>query len=150
MTLKHHLHNSTPPAAPSPWLMPLELRALWELGSLVPAWFFLRNAPKGDGHSVIVFPGLSANDGSAAPPMPITSIFSRTDGVVAWPASVQAPCPINPLTENLEVIASHLGLGMNPSAWWALADRLSQPEGEWKHFERRRGLHGMISPDPDR
>ena len=255
--------NSKHPAAPSPWLMAMEFRAPWELGSIIPAWIFLRNAPTGDNHSVIVFPGLSANDSSTlpmrgffgnlgydasgwnqgfnfgpragvlqtarqqiidtcqasgnkvsligwslggiyarelakdmpdcvrgvitlgtpfsgshhstnawrlyeltsgrdihheveqfdlpvAPPMPTTSIYSRTDGVVAWPASLQAPCPINPLTENLEVIASHIGLGLNPSAWWALADRLSQPEGQWRPFERKSGLHGLVFPDPNR
>lgn len=241
----------------------MEFRAPWELGSIIPAWPVLRHAPTGDGHSVIVFPGLSASDASTlpirvflntlghkvsgwnqgfnfgpragvlqvakqqiwetcqvtgnkvsligwslggiyarelakqlpefvrgiitmgtpfagshkstnawrlyqlmsgsdihsevvqfdlpgAPPVPTTSIFSRTDGVVAWPASIQAPCPINPHTENLEVIASHLGLGLNPSAWWAVADRLSQIEGHWKRFERKPGLHGLIFPDPAR
>lgn len=83
-----------------------------------------------------------------APPVPTTSIYSRTDGVVAWPASIQAPCLMNPLTENLEVMASHLGLGLNPSSWWAVADRLAQTEGQWKPFERKGGLHGFIFPDP--
>ena len=86
----------------------------------------------------------------AAPPVPTTSIYSRTDGIVAWPASIQLPSRANPLTENLEVIASHIGLGLNPSTWWAVADRLSQPEGQWRPFERKRGLHGMIFPDPTR
>jgi pimeloyl-ACP methyl ester carboxylesterase len=86
----------------------------------------------------------------AAPPVPTTSIFSRTDGVVAWPASIQKPSKANPRTENIEVIASHIGLGLNPSAWWALADRLAQPEGQWKPFERRNALQRMIFPDPQR
>ena len=86
----------------------------------------------------------------AAPPVPTTSIFSRTAGVVAWPASIQAPSETNPQTENLEVIASHIGLGLNPSPWWAVADRLAQREGQWRAFERKRGLHGMIFPDPNR
>lgn len=248
---------------PSPWLMAMEFRALWEFGALVPAWPLLSQAPVGDGHSVIVFPGLSASDGSTlplrgflsnlgydisgwnqgfnfgpragvlstaiqqmkdtfdatgnkvsligwslggvyarelakalpelvrdvitmgtpfsgshlstnawrlyeltsgrdihqeigqfdlptAPPVPTTSIFSRTDGVVAWSASVQAPSRANRQTENLEVIASHLGLGLNPSTWWAVADRLAQPEDQWKPFERKRGLQGLIFPDPTR
>jgi len=202
--------------APNALLMALELRAPWELWSLLPSWPWLKRAPVGDGHPVIVFPGLSASDGStlplrgylqnlgydvsgwnqgynfgpragiletakrqvidtceaagepisligwslggiyarelskalpehvrsvitlgtpfagshkstnawrlyeltsgrditreaenfdlpAAPPVPTTSIFSRTDGVVAWPASLQAPSPHNALTENVEV-----------------------------------------------
>ena len=65
-----------------------------------------------------------------APPVPTTSLYSRTDGIVAWQGSVQAPSPDNPCTENIEVIASHLGIGLNPRALWAVADRLAQPEGQ--------------------
>lgn len=266
MTIEHKPGTGNAPlshTAPSAWLMALELRAIWELGAVIPAWPLLRHAPAGDGHSVIVFPGLSANDGStaplrsfidnlgydssgwnqgfnfgpragvlrtakqqvldtfhatghkvslvgwslggiyarelakelpdcvrnvitmgtpfagshhstnawrlyeltsgrdihkeveqfdlpSAPLVPTTSIFSRSDGVVSWRASIQAPSKVNPLTENVEVFASHLGLGMNPSAWWVLADRLSQPEGHWKPFERKGGLHGIIFPDAKR
>lgn len=87
-----------------------------------------------------------------APPVPTTSIFSRTDGVVAWQGSLQSPSPQNPHTENIEVVASHTGLGLNPSAWWAVADRLAQPEGEWQPFsrEKRGRLHELIYPDPNR
>ena len=246
---------------PSAWLMALELRAFWEFGALLPAWPLLTRAPKGDGHAVMVFPGLSANDASTiplrhylqslgykpwgweqgfnfgpragvldeakdhlkrtydstgqkvsligwslggvyarelakemphmvrsvitlgtpfagshkstnawrvyeltsgrkieqesenydlpgAPPVPTSSIYSRTDGVVAWQASIQAACTSNPQTENIEVIASHIGLGLNPSAWWAVADRLAQVEGEWKPFAKvdKGRLHGLIYP----
>ena len=239
----------------------MEFRAPWEFGAVIPAWLTLRRAPKGDGHAVVVFPGLSASDAStlplrgyldrlgyatagwnqgfnfgpragvlhsarlqlkntvevtgkkvsligwslggvyarelakelpdlvrsvitlgtpfagshkstnawriyeltsgrdagreaaqynlpAAPAVPTTSIYSRSDGIVAWQASLQAPSQTNPNTENIEVVASHIGLGLNPSAWWAVADRLSQPEGQWKRFERKGGLHGVIFPDP--
>ena len=239
------------------------MRAFWEFGAVLPAWPALQRAPKGDGHPVIVFPGLSAGDSStaplrrylgslgyptqgwnqganfgpragvletarrqvldaadtagrkinligwslggvyarelakelpdhvrgvitlgtpfsappksthawrlyeltsgrdihreaehytlhAAPPVPTTSVYSRSDGIVAWQGSLQAPCPRNPHTENVEVIASHCGIGLNPSTWWAVADRLAQPEGAWKPFERKRGLHGIIFPDPAR
>lgn len=243
--------------------MAMEFRAPWEMSSLIPAWPILRRAPVGDGHSVIVFPGLSASDGSTmplrsflgnlgydvsgwnqgfnfgpragilqtarqqvldtykatgnkvsligwslggiyarelakvlpecvrcvvtlgtpfagshkstnawrlyelasgrniadatenfhlpvAPPVPTTSIFSRTDGVVTWTASIQKPCANNPHTENVEVFASHVGLGLNPCAWWVLADRLAQPAGNWKPFERTSGLMRMVFPDPER
>lgn len=66
------------------------------------------------------------------PPVPTTSIYSKTDGVVAWRCSVNEP---SPLAENIEVQASHIGLGVNPVALYALADRLAQPEGEWQPFE---------------
>ena len=259
---KADLHDGPPPSA---LLLALELRAVWEFGALLPSWPLLSRAPKGDGHAVMVFPGLSANDVStvplryyvqgqgylasgwaqgfnfgpragvleaakdrlmrtfdatgrkvsligwslggvyarelakelphmvrgvitlgtpfggshrstnawriyelasgrsiaretdnydlpAAPPVPTTSIYSRSDGIVAWQGSLQAPSDHNPHTENIEVLASHVGLGVNPSAWWAVADRLAQPEGQWKPFKREKKgrIHGLIYPDPAR
>ena len=250
-------------AAPSALLVAMELRAPWEFWSVLPSWPLLRQAPAGDGHPVIVFPGLSASDGStmpvrsylqnlgyemsgwnqgynfgpragvletakrqimdtseatgekvslvgwslggiyarelakllpaqvrsvvtmgtpfagahtstnawklfqltsgkdvtkelqqfdlpAAPLAPTTSIFSRSDGVVAWQASIQKVQTNNRRTENVEVFASHIGLGLNPSAWWALADRLSQPEDGWQPFVRRNAFQRMVFPDPTR
>jgi pimeloyl-ACP methyl ester carboxylesterase len=256
------VHDGPPPSA---LLLALELRAFWEFGAVLPAWPVLARAPQGDGHAVMVFPGLSANDVStlplrsyvqsrgylalgweqgfnfgpragvleqikgqlvrtfessgrkvsligwslggvyarelakdlphmvrgvitlgtpfggshrstnawriyelasgrsiareaenydlpAAPPVPTTSIFSRSDGIVAWKGSLQAPSAHNPHTENIEVLASHVGLGLNPSAWWAVADRLAQAEGQWQPFQRepKGRLHGLIYPDPAR
>jgi pimeloyl-ACP methyl ester carboxylesterase len=67
-------------------------------------------------------------------PVPATSIYSRTDGIVNWHTSLQRP---SETAENIEVyFASHIGLGVNPAALWAVADRLAQPEGEFKHFDR--------------
>ena len=67
------------------------------------------------------------------PPVPTTSIYSKTDGIVAW------PCSINPArhahTENIEVHASHIGMGMNPLAMYAIADRLRQDPEHWKRFD---------------
>jgi pimeloyl-ACP methyl ester carboxylesterase len=258
---KQALHDGPAPGA---WLLALEFRAFWEFGALLPAWPLLARAPRGDGHGVVVFPGLSANDGStmplrryldslgyrssgweqgfnfgprtgvleaaraqvtrafkengrkvsligwslggvyarelakempqmvrsvitlgtpfagshrstnawriyelasrrkieretenydlpAAPSVPTTSIYSRSDGIVAWQGSVQKPADHNLQTENVEVVASHVGLGVNPSAWWAVADRLAQPEDQWRPFERKGTfLHGLIYPDPAR
>ena len=248
---------------PSLGLLALEFRAFWEFGAVLPAWPALQRAAKGDGHSVIVYPGLSASDASTiplrkylsslgydthgweqdfnfgpragvldrckdhigevsaktgqavsligwslggvfarelakelpgqvrcvitlgtpfagsprstnawriyeltsgrkidresenfdlpkAPKCPTTSIYSRTDGVVAWRASVQARAAHNPHTENIEVQASHLGIGLNPSAWWAVADRLAQQPGRWKAFTKPSllGLQTLVYPDP--
>jgi pimeloyl-ACP methyl ester carboxylesterase len=87
-----------------------------------------------------------------APTVPTTSIFSRTDGVVAWQGSIQADSKENPHTENIEVFASHVGMGLNPSAWWAVADRLSQKTGSWKPFvaPKLMGLHKFIYPRSQR
>ncbi len=80
----------------------------------------------------------------ATPPMPTTSIYSRSDGVVAWHCSLQAP---GPQAENIEVLASHLGLGGHPAVLYAVADRLSQAEGAWRPFNRRR-LGPLVYPAP--
>ncbi len=232
--------------APGALLLALETRAPLELGATLASWPLLRNAPAGDGHSVIVFPGLGAGDLTTAPlrnflsslgyetygwdlglnlgpregvlakslervqriaddsgrkvsligwslggiyarefaktlsghvrsvitlgtpfagdpratnawrfyefasgmklddaklleeikqppPVPTTSIFSRSDGVVSWPLSVQ---PESRRAENIEVVASHVGMGHNPAALYAVADRLAQPEGQWNRFHR--------------
>ncbi|SDS64702.1 hypothetical protein SAMN05444158_2717 [Bradyrhizobium canariense] len=67
-------------------------------------------------------------------PMPTTSIYSRTDGIVNWRTSVLRP---SDTAENIEVyLASHIGLGVNAAALWAIADRLAQAEGEFSHFDR--------------
>lgn len=74
-------------------------------------------------------------DLAAAPPVPTTSILTKTDGVVAWRGSVQAE-EAGAITENIVVPASHVGLGVNPLVMVAVADRLAQPEGEWAPFDR--------------
>jgi pimeloyl-ACP methyl ester carboxylesterase len=72
-----------------------------------------------------------------APPVPTTSILTRTDGIVHWRGSVQHPDLGHAQTENIEVHASHVGLGVNPSVMIALADRLAQPEGKWAPFKAK-------------
>jgi pimeloyl-ACP methyl ester carboxylesterase len=245
--------------APGPLLLALEWRAPWEYGASIASLPLLRSAPRGDGHPVLVFPGLAASDFSTlplrrflrdrgyaphrwkqgmnlgprpgvissslhrirdlhhrygkkvsligwslggvyarelaklapddvrfvitlgtpfkgnpkatnawrlyelasghrvddarlhtglheAPPVPTTSIYSRTDGVVAWQCSVQDE---GPLAENIEVQASHVGMGMNPMVFFAIADRLAQPDGQWKPFDRS-GLRKFIYRNPRR
>jgi len=250
--------------APNAFLLALEWRAPWEFSAALAAFPLLRRAPRGDGHAVVVFPGLAASDVSTlplraflaergykphgwklrfnlgprkgvfersvervqklarssgrkvslvgwslggiyareiaklaredvrcvitlgtpftgnprannawriydlasghglddpdqlrrlrqAPPVPTTSVFSRSDGIVAWQCCVQAP---RSLAESVEVTASHIGMGVNPAAWYAIADRLAQREGRWEPFHRdgwRKWLFGdpyrAVSPD---
>jgi len=67
-------------------------------------------------------------------PVPATSIYSRTDGVVHWRTSLMAE---HATAENIEVMgASHFGLGFNPAVLWAVADRLAQAEGAFARFTR--------------
>ncbi|MGB0906414.1 MAG: lipase family alpha/beta hydrolase [Maricaulaceae bacterium] len=68
-----------------------------------------------------------------APPVPTTSIYSKSDGIVAWRNSIQ---PTGPMTENVRVKASHSGMGSNPHVMLALTDRLSQPEGQWQPYQQ--------------
>ncbi len=270
-------HTRSSPRKPTPAtdyeppnlaLLAMEFRMPWEFASLLPAWPMLQRAPRGDGHNVVVYPGLSASDATTlplrkyldslgyqthgwgqgfnfgpragvletgkaqlralarsstqaisligwslggvyarelskelhnegiatrsvitlgtpfaggprstnawrlyeltsgrnihreadnydmatAPLAPTTSIYSRTDGVVAWQASVQGPQKHNPQTENIEVVASHFGIGLNPSAMWAIADRLSQVPGRWQAFQKPSllGLQSLVYPDPKR
>ena len=56
--------------------------------------------------------------------VPVTSIYSRSDGVVAWRASVDR---YNAHARNIEVPGSHLGLGVNPLVWRHLARILAEP-----------------------
>ena len=69
-----------------------------------------------------------------APPVPTTSIYSRSDGIVSWRCSLNER---GPLAENIEVHASHVGMGLNPLALYAIGDRLAQPIGQWQPFEAR-------------
>jgi len=80
-----------------------------------------------------------------APPVPTTSIYTRSDGVVHWRGSIQAQD--HDQTENIEVYASHIGLGVNPWAVYAIADRLAQPEGTWERFKPSM-LQAMFYPEP--
>jgi pimeloyl-ACP methyl ester carboxylesterase len=251
-----HAYSLKPPGA---FLLALEGRAPWELGASIASYPLLRYAPSGDGHSVVVFPGLAASDMStlplrafladrgyrasgwdlrfnlgprhgvlerslervrrirkesgrkvsligwslggiyareiaklvpedvrvvitlgtpftgnpkanyawrlfelasghslddldtfhrvrSAPPLPTTSILSRTDGIVAWQCCVQ---PAGALAESIEVTSSHIGIGMNPAAWYAVADRLAQRAGNWKPFHRD-GWRRWLFRDPYR
>jgi pimeloyl-ACP methyl ester carboxylesterase len=80
------------------------------------------------------------------PPVPSTSILSKSDGIVSWPMSL---IPQTDLSENIEVSASHFGMGANPAVLWAVADRLAQAEGAWKPFARD-GLRALVYDDPHR
>lgn len=82
---------------------------------------------------------------SAHPPMPNTSIFSKADGIVSWKVSL-APAAAH--SENIEIAASHLGMGVNPLVLWAIADRLAQPEGGWQPFQREGLLRRLLFRKP--
>ena len=65
---------------------------------------------------------------------PSTAIFSKTDGIVPWRGCLE---PKASNTDNIEVYASHCGLGVNPFVYFAIADRLALPENGWRRFDRK-------------
>jgi pimeloyl-ACP methyl ester carboxylesterase len=67
------------------------------------------------------------------PPVPTTALYTRGDGVVAWQSTVELSD--RPDVENIHVGGTHLGLGFNPRAIVAIADRLALPDGRWKPFK---------------
>ncbi len=79
-------------------------------------------------------------------PVPTTSIYSRADGIVNWRTCLLRP---SATAENIEVhLASHIGLGVNPAALWAVADRLAQGEDEFRQFDRS-GPFAIAYPPPE-
>jgi hypothetical protein len=69
------------------------------------------------------------------PPVPTTSIYSKSDGVVSWRGCLQ---PTAADVENIAVHASHMGMASHPEVLRVVADRLAQPEGQWLPLRKRR------------
>lgn len=69
------------------------------------------------------------------PPVPTTSIYSKTDGIVCWRGCIERR---SPLSESVEVAASHLGMVTHPQVMRVVVDRLAQPEGRWRPWRRKR------------
>jgi pimeloyl-ACP methyl ester carboxylesterase len=74
-------------------------------------------------------------------PVPSTSIYSRTDGIVAWRSCLEEE---GSLRENVSIACSHTGMGFHPSAFAVIADRLAQPEGAWAPYR------SPAAPEPRR
>lgn len=85
------------------------------------------------GSSAVLDPALSQRL-RTPPPLRTTSIYSRTDGVVAW----QTCRHENPsrLAHDIEVDGSHIGMGWNRQVLDAVADRLAQVPGPWRRYVR--------------
>jgi pimeloyl-ACP methyl ester carboxylesterase len=76
-------------------------------------------------------PFLLAEPHEPPPEVPVTNVFSRTDGIAPWGSCIDEP---GPRRENVEVVGSHCGLGHHPAALGVVADRLAQPVGAWTPF----------------
>ena len=82
-------------------------------------------------------------DISRPAPVPSTAIYSRTDGIANWRTCIEEETP---LTDNIEVYASHCGMGFNPAIYYVIGDRLAQPADKWRKFERS-GMRCFVYPD---
>jgi len=54
--------------------------------------------------------------------VPVTAIYSKRDGVVAWQACIDR---CNPDVEHIEVFSSHVGLGFHAEVYALIAQRLA-------------------------
>ena len=79
--------------------------------------------------------------------VPVTSIFSKTDGVVRWHTCLHPP---GPLRENIAVYSSHCGLGCHPAAAYAILDRLAASTNPWPNFVPPAWLAIHFPAQPDR
>ncbi len=74
-------------------------------------------------------------------PVPLTAVWSRTDGIVPWRG-----CTIDeqadPPAENVEVLSSHVGMVANPLVLSVVVDRLRQDPAAWEPFAWRNVLPG--------
>jgi thioesterase domain-containing protein len=127
--------------------LPDKVRAVITLGSpfagsprATNAWRIYELA---SGHKVEDHDHHIAGPLAEPPPVPTTSIFSRSDGICAWQTCLNEE---RAEVENIEVYGSHCGLGHHPAAVFAVADRLAQPEGRWQKFDRS-GWKSLVFPD---
>ncbi len=54
--------------------------------------------------------------------VPVTAIYSKLDGVVAWQACIDER---SPNVEHVEITSSHVGFGFSPQAYRIISDRLA-------------------------
>ncbi len=75
-------------------------------------------------------------------PVPTTAIYSKEDGIVPWQLCMeQIETAIH---QNIQVRGSHLGMGVNPSILWVIADRLQHHDDNWAHFKPDGNLQELL------
>ena len=69
---------------------------------------------------------------NAPPQVPVTAIYTKSDGIVAWQScrEVAGEC-----RESIEIRGAHGTMVRNLAAWRIIADRLARREGEWRPYE---------------
>jgi pimeloyl-ACP methyl ester carboxylesterase len=83
----------------------------------------------------------NAEDTSTPLPTPVTAIYSASDEIADWRMCVEER---GERRENVEVHGSHSGLGHNPAAYAAIADRLAQPVDGWRPFSPPAALRHLF------
>lgn len=73
-------------------------------------------------------------------PVPCTSVYSKTDSIVAWQISRARP---GYQQQNIQTFASHLGMAFSPLVFHIIKDRLAQPANRWRPFNTA-GLRTML------
>ena len=68
-----------------------------------------------------------------APMVPTTSIYSRSDGIVAWQTCLHDDCTSGPV-QDIEIRGSHIGMGWNTAALAIIADRLALHPKQWRPY----------------
>lgn len=82
-------------------------------------------------------------DELTSPPVPMTAIYSKGDGVVHWEGCMEQTEDHN--TQNIQVCGSHCGMGFNPTIYHILADRLAQAEDAWEKYQRPLALQAAFA-----
>lgn len=67
------------------------------------------------------------------PTVPVTAIYTRTDGIIAWESELEAA---GPRRENVEVAGAHVTMARNFDAWRVVLDRL-RLGGAWHPYGRQ-------------
>ncbi|HEV8015451.1 MAG TPA: alpha/beta fold hydrolase [Stellaceae bacterium] len=71
---------------------------------------------------------------NAPPDVPVTALYTRADGIVAWESCRESD---GAQRESIEVRGPHGTMVRNLAAWRIIADRLAQPEGDWRPYDTR-------------
>ncbi len=76
----------------------------------------------------------AAAEFNTPPEVPVTAIYTRSDGIVAWQSCREVEGAVR---ESIEVRGAHGTMVRNLAAWRIIADRLAQAEGEWRRYASR-------------
>ena len=73
----------------------------------------------------------AASELNAPPDVPVTAIYTKSDGIVAWESCREIE---GGRRESVEVRGAHGTMVRSRAAWRIIADRLAQREGEWRPY----------------